>query len=609
MKFSYETQGAITYLVCELEVQEQLDSLTLGMLTNNHIAGLAPVLYTEMNGQQFLKFNISAKVSSEQFFGGNMNKQRTLQAFGNILDAMCNVDEYMIDQNCFSILPEHVFLNVSNCEVALICVPVISDKDIDAEVKSFFKNILTSSNFDSTEDSGYVAELEKYIDSDIGFSVYGLNDLVKGLASGAIVPTATAPTLQPSPVMKPATQPEVQIPPVNVAPAPTSVSSFDSTISIDEMPAMLAAKQAEKEAAEMQPEIKKPEINPAPIAPQPVTPVAPQPIIPTSTQPVVKPAPVSQPSSQPQPVIPVPNNQPNNIQRQGMQPKPNAPVPVPNGGSVSMPPKPPINPVPTPQNGPGFAIPGQGPMGANNKMPPQGGANPPSEPSKTKEKGEKKMSLFGLLANYSKENAELYKKQKEEAKQTKGDDVAAKPEKAPKASKFGKKKNDINEGAAPINSAVANPQPIQPQPVLVNQSPQPQPFTPPVQPVPVQNSFNETTVLSPMMAPGGETTVLGSTGPNPTLIRVKTGEHISINKPVFRIGKEKSYVDYFVADNTAISRSHANIHTENGEYFVEDTNSTNHTYINGAIINSNVKTKIKSGDKVRLANEEFTFTV
>jgi len=68
-------------------------------------------------------------------------------------------------------------------------------------------------------------------------------------------------------------------------------------------------------------------------------------------------------------------------------------------------------------------------------------------------------------------------------------------------------------------------------------------------------------------------------------------------------------VDYFIGDNTAISRSHANIHTDNGEYFVEDTNSTNHTYLNGKLINSNEKVKLTNGDKVRLANEDFTFSI
>ena len=76
---------------------------------------------------------------------------------------------------------------------------------------------------------------------------------------------------------------------------------------------------------------------------------------------------------------------------------------------------------------------------------------------------------------------------------------------------------------------------------------------------------------------------------------------------MFRIGKEKSYVDYFVSDNTAVSRSHCNIISRDGQYFVVDTNSTNHTYVNGGMIQSNVETPLSHGTKIRLANEEFEF--
>lgn len=77
-------------------------------------------------------------------------------------------------------------------------------------------------------------------------------------------------------------------------------------------------------------------------------------------------------------------------------------------------------------------------------------------------------------------------------------------------------------------------------------------------------NFGETTNLD-MLRKGG-TTILNPSMRDlqmisPNLIRVKTNEKIIINKPVFRIGKEKSYVDYFVSDNTAVSRSHANIVT------------------------------------------------
>ena len=612
MNFSYETQGAITYLVCELEASEQLDNLTLGMLTNNHIAGLAPILYTEMNGQRYLKYNVSAKLSSKQFFCATMNKQRTLAAFGNILNAVCSADEYMIDQNCFTLQPEYVYINVSNCETAMVCLPVVTDKDINAEIASFFKNVLSTTQFDKTEDTSYVEQLNYYVNNTENLNIYGLMDIIsklqRGEPTGIVVPAAQKPE-QPAPAPKP-------VPPV---------SSFDSTITIDEMPSMIPQQpqvpsQPAQPPVQQQPQVPSQPVQP-PVQPQPQVPaqpmqppVQPQPQTPVRPmQPPVQPQPQTpvrpmQPPVQQQPQTPVrpmqppvQQNMPNNVNAAHRPIQNNVPQ-----GNMNIPqPKPPV------PNGPGFAIPGQ-PVGApiNPQTPPA-----PAKKKNKKEKKEtdpnKKMSWLGLMSNYSKENAEIYKKQKEEAKASKEEAKAnkkvAKPKKETKPTQ-----PPVQKPVGPVSTNIPGQPPIAQAPASMNapqQFAQPQ-YRPAVQPVPVQSSFNETTVLSPSMM-SGETTVLSENPalPDPCLTRIKTGERIKINKPVFRIGKEKSYVDYFIADNTAISRSHANIHTENGEYFIEDTNSTNHTYINGTLINSNVKTKITSGDKVRLANEDFTFSV
>ena len=93
----------------------------------------------------------------------------------------------------------------------------------------------------------------------------------------------------------------------------------------------------------------------------------------------------------------------------------------------------------------------------------------------------------------------------------------------------------------------------------------------------------------------------------PTLFRVLTEEEISINKPVFRIGKERSYVDYFVANNNAVSRSHADIICRGEKVFVKDLNSKNHTYINGQLLPAQCETEIREGDTLKLGNEEFVF--
>lgn len=93
----------------------------------------------------------------------------------------------------------------------------------------------------------------------------------------------------------------------------------------------------------------------------------------------------------------------------------------------------------------------------------------------------------------------------------------------------------------------------------------------------------------------------------PTLFRISIEESICINKPVFRLGKERSYSDYFVSNNNAVSRSHADIVTRNGCHYIIDLNSKNKTYINNQAIPVQVEIELHDGDTVRLGNEEFIF--
>ncbi len=95
----------------------------------------------------------------------------------------------------------------------------------------------------------------------------------------------------------------------------------------------------------------------------------------------------------------------------------------------------------------------------------------------------------------------------------------------------------------------------------------------------------------------------------PSLHRVLTDENIVINKPVFRIGKEKSYVDYFVSNNNAVSRSHADIITRGPRFFIIDLNSKNRTYVNDQPIPIHFEIEIFNNDRIKLANEEFIFFV
>ena len=122
------------------------------------------------------------------------------------------------------------------------------------------------------------------------------------------------------------------------------------------------------------------------------------------------------------------------------------------------------------------------------------------------------------------------------------------------------------------------------------------------------NKGNETTILGASSGEAGTTMLSGS---EPiflgTLIRRKNGENIIINKDNFTIGKDSLNIDFRISDNSAISRRHATIKKAGAQVVIEDNHSTNGTFVNGEQLTDGQPRSIKSGDVIKLANEEFDF--
>lgn len=95
--------------------------------------------------------------------------------------------------------------------------------------------------------------------------------------------------------------------------------------------------------------------------------------------------------------------------------------------------------------------------------------------------------------------------------------------------------------------------------------------------------------------------------PRAKLIRMRDQKEILITKPSFTIGKAYGDVDYFIEDNPAISRKHALIALNEGKFYVMDTKSTNHTFVDGQQIAPETPTLLTDGAKIRFADEIYQF--
>lgn len=530
MNFSYENQGHSTFLTYEITVEDAIDTMTLGMITNNKISGIAQTIFTQLNNTKYLKYNVSAKIPVQQFFAGIVSKRHLLGVFKGIMSAIIEAEEYMIDANSLIFDLNYIYADVSTCETVMICLPFYETKEKEVDFNTFFKNIMFSTQFDQSENCDYIAKILNYLNSAAVFSIddfYNLLKNIDGVAGQQAKPT----------------QSEIVQP-------------------------MQEAKND------------------------------------TSVKPMVKPSTVEKSVEQPQ------------IVQTTMQNTGVATTMAQNVQAATVTQQP-VVPQPVAKQNDAFAIPGQG------------NANISVHVEETK----KGKGMFSFLQG-NKAKGKTSKESKKQAKPLtptgkgfaipgesvptpQGFAIPGQPSPTPQSFAIPGQPSKPPVGSVKTGQSVMQP-PVQPQsveqpkPVQVQATPAPTPIQP-IQTVPQGQAMNfgETTVLNAVTF--GETTVLDAgmvqqeVKIQPHLIRAKNNERIELNKPVFRIGKEKSYVDYFISDNTAISRSHANVISRDGEYFVVDTNSTNHTYVNGMMIQSNVETKIADGAKIRLANEEFEF--
>lgn len=560
MNFTFENQGSNTFLVYAVGAQDSVDSMSLGMLTNNKIPGIAQAVYTQMDASKFIKYNVSAHVPVSQFFSGPVNQKRLIGVFKGIVDAMLSAEEYMIDSNSIIMDLDYIFADVSTCETVLICVPVVEIENKAVDLSAFFKNIMFSVQFDQTENCDYVAKIMTYLNSTPNFSLTDFKDVLFDIDNPAKPSAAAAP------------QPVVAQP----QPAPTPVAMPTAPVAAPTAPvAPVAPRPAPMPSAPIAQRAAVPPTTPVKPQPAPVQPMA-KPVKPVNAPPAMKvPAPQAAPA-------PVQQEQQSGEKMswlylmQHYNKENAAAYKAQKNAKKGAAPAAPVQPQAAPG---GFAVPGQA------------APAPTPMPQKPTAPVQPKAAPGGFAIPGQPAPAPVPMPQKPVA--------PVQPKAAP--GRFA-----VPGQAAPAPVAQPIPQPVAPMPV----APVAQPATP-VAPPSKPMSFGDTTVLGGPTASGGETTVLGATvAPPPQLpylTRVKTNERININVPFFKMGKERSYADYCISDNPAISRSHANIISRDGQYFVVDANSTNHTYVNGTMIQSGVETQINHGDKIRLGNEEFDF--
>lgn len=97
------------------------------------------------------------------------------------------------------------------------------------------------------------------------------------------------------------------------------------------------------------------------------------------------------------------------------------------------------------------------------------------------------------------------------------------------------------------------------------------------------------------------------------LISRRDGACIDLDKPLMRVGRNRSDIDIDLRHNVHVGHYHATLLRVDGEYVVIDEHSSNRTYVNHQRVDPDAapehRTKLKDGDSVIFADEAFEYHI
>ncbi len=181
--FKARNIGEEKYLTYTMGEECELDEDVLDYCEENNLKELVDIIYEEDDDYDYLTYDITGKVSLEEYIIREMKAEQVLFLVRNIAANLISFKEQTIHLSYILLNRNYMYVN-DNMEVQFICLPIESKAAVAAEFKSFVRQLLANMRYDVEEELSYVGKLLTYINSD-SFNLRGLVGLAEALMEEA----------------------------------------------------------------------------------------------------------------------------------------------------------------------------------------------------------------------------------------------------------------------------------------------------------------------------------------------------------------------------------------------------------------------------------------
>ena len=195
-EFSFENQALGAFMTYRLDGEETLDSLAMGMLSNNQIPGILPVSCVRTDGGQVVRFRISSLTALMGCWGGAITRQKLLTFLTSFCRAALECRDYLLDPERIVLGWDRVFLDPLTGEARVAYLPVLGAQVQQPTAGAFLRDLLQHTTFAPNEDSSHIPILLNAVNQS-NFSLEELYGQLRQLSAGKTpvqpVPPGKAP--------------------------------------------------------------------------------------------------------------------------------------------------------------------------------------------------------------------------------------------------------------------------------------------------------------------------------------------------------------------------------------------------------------------------------
>ena len=163
-RFVEEKQDENYFLTYYLNPDEELDTMVYGMITNNNIDGVMKCTYIQIDDDRFIRFNITNRMSLQDFFDREVTKKELLHICEGIAATVKELNAFMIDTEMILLDSTKMFISMTDKNCFLTVLPVDNYKETKS-LQTFLRDMILDVQVDEQEDIAYYAKLLRILGS------------------------------------------------------------------------------------------------------------------------------------------------------------------------------------------------------------------------------------------------------------------------------------------------------------------------------------------------------------------------------------------------------------------------------------------------------------